>query len=392
MTPQELREKRQAKAQACHDLNKQYENKAMPKETIDELNALIQEVCEMDERIEMQNKILDIESDRIEREKIGENGKSKTDNQTAHALLNKWMAGGDKAITAEEWQTINNALSTTVGTEGQYTIQTDVAKSVLDALKAFGGMRQVATVIQTAQGNPLNYPTSDGTSEEGEEVAENEEVSDGDFSFGVKTLGARKFSSKVVPVPIELLQDSSIDLEAFVNKRLNTRLHRTTNRIFTTGATGLITLAGTGATAVGTTSIAYNELIDLEHSVDPAYREGSGCGWMFSDAVLKLLKKMKDSDGRPIWLPHLSKEAPATILNYKYTINQNVAAPVANAKSVAFGDMSHYVIRDVMDLTYHRFTDSAYAKKGQVGFLVFLRSDGNLMDVGGAVKCLQMAA
>ena len=33
-----------------------------------------------------------------------------------------------------------------------------------------------------------------------------------------------------------------------------------------------------------------------------------------------------------------------------------------------------------------RFTDSAYAKNGQVGFLAWLRSGGNLVDVGGAVK------
>jgi hypothetical protein len=33
-----------------------------------------------------------------------------------------------------------------------------------------------------------------------------------------------------------------------------------------------------------------------------------------------------------------------------------------------------------------RFTDSAYAKLGQVGFLQFVRSGGNLLDVGGCIK------
>jgi HK97 family phage major capsid protein len=64
----------------------------------------------------------------------------------------------------------------------------------------------------------------------------------------------------------------------------------------------------------------------------------------------------------------------------------------ANAKSIAFGDFSKYVIRDVMAMTYYRFDDSAYAKKGQVGFLAFLRSGGNFMDVGGAVKLFQNPA
>ena len=66
--------------------------------------------------------------------------------------------------------------------------------------------------------------------------------------------------------------------------------------------------------------------------------------------------------------------------------------PAAAAKSVLFGDFKHYKVRDVMALTLFRFTDSAYAKKGQVGFLGFLRSGGNLVDVGGAIKHFQHGA
>ena len=77
---------------------------------------------------------------------------------------------------------------------------------------------------------------------------------------------------------------------------------------------------------------------------------------------------------------------PASIFNYPFTINQSMASMAANAKSIAFGDFSFYTIRDVMAMTFYRFTDSVYAKKGQVGFLAFLRSGGNFMDVGGAVK------
>jgi hypothetical protein len=35
-------------------------------------------------------------------------------------------------------------------------------------------------------------------------------------SFGVKTLTVYKYSSKIVAVPFELLQDSNVDIEAFV--------------------------------------------------------------------------------------------------------------------------------------------------------------------------------
>jgi HK97 family phage major capsid protein len=79
-------------------------------------------------------------------------------------------------------------------------------------------------------------------------------------------------------------------------------------------------------------------------------------------------------------------------MGYEVQINQSVAAMAANAYSIAFGDFKNYVIRDTMGIIQQRFTDSAYAKKGQVGFLAWLRSGGNLMDVGGAVKTYRNSA
>ena len=73
-------------------------------------------------------------------------------------------------------------------------------------------------------------------------------------------------------------------------------------------------------------------------------------------------------------------------MNRNITINQHMATPAAGAKTVLFGDFKKYTIRDIMNVTLFRFTDSAYTKKGQVGFLAWMRSDGNLLDVGGAVK------
>jgi HK97 family phage major capsid protein len=58
----------------------------------------------------------------------------------------------------------------------------------------------------------------------------------------------------------------------------------------------------------------------------------------------------------------------------------------ANAKSIAFGQFSKYVIRNVMDLTLFRMTDSAFTLKGQIGFVGFMRCGGNFVDAGGAAK------
>ena len=49
------------------------------------------------------------------------------------------------------------------------------------------------------------------------------------------------------------------------------------------------------------------------------------------------------------------------------------------------------VIRDAMGITMYRFADSAFAQKGQVGFLAFMRSGGVLTDTQ-AVKFFQHGA
>lgn len=314
----------------------------------------------------------------------------------AAALFAKWIRGGDRALTAEEWADIRATMSTTTTTEGGYTVQTDVAQSIADALKAFGGMREAAQVIQTDMGNPINFPTSDGTSETGEQIAENTTATSADPSFGVITLNTYKYSSKIVAVPFELMQDSAVDIEAFVRNRLVQRIGRITNTKFTTGTgssepRGIVTAASAGKTGTTgqTTTVIFDDLVDLIHSVDPAYRAGAGCRFMMADSSLKVVRKLKDTTGRPIFLPGYDGLGGAmgdSILGYPVTINQDVAAMAANAKSILFGDFSKYLIRDVMAYTLFRFTDSAYIKLGQIGFLMWSRHGGNFIDVGGAVK------
>lgn len=319
--------------------------------------------------------------------------------QAIHA---KWLRGGDAALSAEDWTAIRATMSTTTGSEGGFTVATEVATMIADALKAFGGMRAVATVIQSVNGNTINFPTSDGTSEEGEQVDQNTAATDADPAFGVVAIPVYKYSSKTMAVPIELLQDSSVDVEAFVNSRIVARIGRITNKKFTIGGgstdpRGIVTAATAGKVGLTgqTLTVIYDDLIDLVHSVDPAYRESGACRFMLNDDSMKAIRKIKDTAGRPIFLPGydgLAGSMPDTILGYPVQVNQHMTVMAANAKSILFGDFSHYIIRDVLGGEMHRFTDSAYAKKGQVGFLAFSRHGGNFTDVGGAVKYYQNSA
>lgn len=305
--------------------------------------------------------------------------------------FSNFLRGGFEALTADQVKAnrIRNTMSTTTSGQGGYTVQTTVVATLVDAMKAFGGMRMAAEVFTTSQGNDMQWPGSDGTSEVGEIIAQNTTATAADPSFTSVTISVYKFSSKIVAVPFELLQDSVLDIEAFVTKRLATRIGRIQNTKFTLGSgtaepNGVVTAASSGK--VGTTgqtlTVIYDDIIDLEHSIDPAYRVN--CKFMMADSSLKVIRKLKDGNARPLFLPSydasIAQGAPSQLAGYPIEINQDVAVMAANAKSILFGDFSFYKIRDVMDVTMFRFTDSAYTKLGQVGFLAWARSGGNMVD------------
>lgn len=203
----------------------------------------------------------------------------------------------------------------------------------------------------------------------------------------------------VAAIPFALLQGAGIsNMEGMLNGFLASRLARLTNAAYTVGdrtgkPTGIVTGAGLGhTTAAGLVDgFTSDDFIELEHSVELVYRRDAS--WMMHDTVLKVSKKMKDGSRRPIWKPGVSGQAPAEILGYGNTPNQDMAVPAASADSLLFGDMSKYLICDVMDITLFRFTDSAYTKKGRVGFLAMLRNDGKTIAANNvAIKKMRHAA
>ena len=81
-----------------------------------------------------------------------------------------------------------------------------------------------------------------------------------------------------------------------------------------------------------------------------------------------------------------------SLKNISVLVVSCVISGVCHAKSVAFGDFSYYKVRDVMDMQIFRFTDSPFTRKGQIGYLAWMRCGGNLIDVGGAIKLYQNSA
>ena len=256
-------------------------------------------------------------------------------------------------------------------------------------------MREVATVQTTASGNDIPMPTENDTSNKGAILAENAQITEQDITFGSTTLNAYMYTSKLVRVSMQLMQDSAFDMNSFLGVKLGERIARIHNEHFTTGTgssqpQGVATAAVTGVTAASATAITYAEIVDLEHSLDPAYRNNAR--FMMKDSTLQILKKLVDGDSRPLWTAGVASGEQDRLLGYPYVINQDMPAATTGLDSLLFGDFSKYMIRDVAGAGLMRLTER-YADYLQVGFFAFMRSDGKLLDAGtNPIKTLQMAA
>lgn len=303
----------------------------------------------------------------------------RTDKRRAMAAA--YRAG--QSSTAE-----TRALSAVTGSAGAEL----VAQSFMMALEvnqlAFGPMLVTSDTIRTDTGADLPWPTADDTGNEGEILGESAPQNSADPTFGAVILRAWKFSSKFVKVPYELLEDSAFNLAVELGRMIGERLGRAKNRKFTIGTgagqpRGIVTASSSTVTTASATAIADTELLALIHSVDPSYRT-QGCGFMAHDNIWLVIRQLKDSQGRFIWVPGLTEGQTDKCLGYTTYTNQHMDSTVAaTKKTLLFGQLNKYKVREVGQVRLKRLVER-FADNDQEGFLGLNRADGNLIDAGTA--------
>ena len=314
------------------------------------------------------------------------------------------LAPEQRQLLRANFNTDKRAQGTSTGAGGGYTVPQGFWAKVTETMKYYGGILQAgAEVLTTDSGNDIPWPTADDTSNEGALLAENTQISEQDITFGQKTLDAYTYTSKLIRVSLQLIQDSGIDAESFVGRKAGERLGRIYNNHQTVGTgssqpQGAITGATTGKTTASGTAITYNEIVDLIHSVDVAYRQAppTDVAFMLHDLVLAYVRKIRDDSGgsglgRPIWEPSVQVGVPDSLLGYRVVVNNHMASTVATTnKTIAFGNFrAGYVVRNVNGGQLMRL-EERYADYLQVGFFAFGRMDALVQD-SSAIKLLVQA-
>lgn len=385
------------------------EGRAMTAEEIGKYEALEADLDKRDKEIDLEERHAKLAEryDKVETDPIVNPGGGDPDDQGDKAYREAfigWVVGGMEALNGEQrqalrkgWRSDKEARAQSVGTTtaGGYLVPEGFRRKIVEKMKAYGAVQNEAEVITTDTGNELPWPTNDDTSNVGALLAENTQVTEQDMAFGIAQLDAYKYTSKLVRVSIEFLQDVDwINAEDFLARKFAERLARIKNQHFTTGTgtaqpNGIVTGAVSGVTAAGVAAITVDELIDLQHSIDPAYRTDSAA-FMFNDAVLKATRKLKDGNNNYLWQPSVQAGVPSQFLGARYIINNDMAVPATGVKSVLYGDFrAGYVVRVVRGIQQLRL-DERYADYFQVGFVAFERADADVQD-SSAYKALTQA-
>ncbi len=311
--------------------------------------------------------------------------------------FDKFLRQGAASLTQEERQMLPRAAQeAATDAKGGFTVPEGFMSTVEVAVKSFGGVIGAgADIIETDSGNDIPLPTVNDTTTKGRLIAEGAGAAEADITFAAVTLKAYTYTSDLVLVSNELLQDTGVNLTALIAELCGIRTARITNEHFTTGnnATrpqGVVPAAAASGVAAAAAAITVDNLQDLKFAVDEAYRKNGR--FMMNDTTLAAVAKLKDEDGRFLLQPAVREDLPDTIVGKPYTVNNDMASVGAEARSVLFGDFSKYKVRRVKGGILRRL-DERFADDNQTAFVLFTRWDGRLVDAGtNPIKALVHAA
>lgn len=281
-----------------------------------------------------------------------------------------------------------NALQVGTASEGGNIVPTDLDAMLVEYLQDYNEFRNYVSVIQTSADRDIPIETTLGTATW---TAEEAAYTESDAAFGQASLSAHKLGT-IIKVSEELVFDSVFDLMGYLARNFAKRFGNAEEAAIVAGTNtgqpnGFNTAAGTGVTAVGTTAVTADELIDLYHSLSRPYRRNAV--FTAADASVAAVRKLKDSNNQYIWQPGLSAGQPDMLLGKPVIASTAMPAMTTGLDAFSFGDLSYYYLAErgprVMQIL-----NELYAANGQIGYRGYERIDGELVDTN-AVKNLTMA-
>lgn len=262
-------------------------------------------------------------------------------------------------------------------------VPTSFYDQIVEHMVLVGPMLQTSTVINTAGGEALQIPRTNAYSTAAL-TAQSSAFAESDPTFqAFTTLNAYKYGF-LIQVSAEMVADSGVDLLGFLAREAGIAIGVAVNTALTTGTdttmpNGIAVAAGSGVTGSTAVSGAFtaDNLIDLSYSVNSMYRRQPGTGWMLNNTSLAAVRKLKDTTNQYLFQPSLQMGQPDMLLGFPIFENPDVVSPATSAKSVLFGHMPSYYVRQAGGIKFDRSDEYAFAND-LITFRASIRIDGDL--------------
>lgn len=391
-------------------------------------NEDIQNVLDRVSEIESQKERIDDLEARIQRGDLsgGGNGTSYTDAQVAQfnamladgrgrepgldaqavsrykdALI-EMARRGDKAVSQE----VRNELSVGVDPEGGYWVTPDMDGRMVELIYETSDVRQEASIQM------IGTDSLQGTYDLDEAgygwVGEQDSRSETD----TPTIGEWEiFANEMYAMPIatqKLLDDASVDVEAWLTDKIRRRFVRAENDAFVNGngvkkPRGFLTYTTntsaptssnyqriqkvkTGASGDFNGTDPANVFLDAQGKLKTAYR-GSAV-WAMNRSTIAETMKLQDGQGQYLLVPDF-QSGRRTLLGHPIREWDDMPDLGASSLSIAFGDFgSGYQIVDRVGM---RLLRDPYTTKGKVKFYATRRVGGAVVDFD-AIKLIEFAS
>lgn len=247
-------------------------------------------------------------------------------------------------------------------------------------------IRRFGTVISVTSSDSLGCPTIENDPADSDWTGEVTSVGeDSTMSFGHRDLKTHLLS-KEIKISMKLLRVSALPVENLIIDRLAYKIALPQEKAFLTGngsgqPLGLFVASADGIstgrdykTGNSATAIAFDNLIGHKYNIKEQY--GANARWLFSREAMGNIAKLKDGEGRYIWMVSPIAGQPDTLLGKPVHMSEWVPHVFTSGLYVGmYGDFSHYWIADGANFSVQRLNE-LNARNNKIGFIGRAECDG----------------
>ncbi len=295
--------------------------------------------------------------------------------------MRKYIRYGEKSLGPDEVK----LLSVGSDPEGGYTVTPEMSTRIIEKIFETSPMRDLA-MVETISTDALEIP-DDLNEANGDWVAEQDvRVETATPKIGVRRIPVHEVYANPKATQ-KLLDDSSVDVESWLARKIGDKMGRLQNTAFING-TGVGQPRGILTYPAGTTNPGQVQQVnsgsaaaltaDGLRSLFFALKSGyiQGANWLMSRNAVEAISKLKDSQNQYLWQPGLQQGEPQSLLSHPIRRMEDMPAVAANSLSIAFGNFREAYT--IVDRSGIRTLRDPFSNKPFVSFYSIQRVGGDV--------------